>query len=70
MFSLALVFSACLATQPSSCREVILPVDGFATSMQCMMGAQGVLAQWQAYNPTLTVGSYRCVEASRVPRGA
>jgi hypothetical protein len=70
MFPLALVFTACLATEPSSCREVVLPVDGFSTSMQCLMGAQPVLAQWQAYNPSLMVRDFRCMEASRLPRGA
>jgi hypothetical protein len=56
---LELAFTVCLLASPDHCeRRSLLFVD--VSPMQCMMGAQSVLAPWSEQNPRWQIDSYRC----------
>lgn len=54
-----LLFVACLATDPTHCRERSLVFTN-VTPMQCLMGAQPELAKWSVNNPNSRIRSWRC----------
>lgn len=53
------LFVACLATDPTQCRERSL-VFSDVTPMQCLAGAQPELARWVSTHPNERVRSWRC----------
>jgi len=55
----ALVFIACLAASPDTCQSHRVPLAE-ATPWVCLMGAQGMLAQWAVANPGWRVVRWRC----------
>jgi hypothetical protein len=56
---LELAFTVCLLASPEHCEgRSLLFVD--VSPMQCMMGAQTVLAPWSEENPGWQIDSYRC----------
>lgn len=54
-----LLFVACLYTEPDKCRERSLVFTGI-TPMQCMMGAQPILAEWVETHPHAQIRSWHC----------
>lgn len=54
---LELAFTVCMISSPSSCEErSLLFVD--VSPMQCILGAQTVLAPWSRDHPGWTIDSY------------
>jgi hypothetical protein len=54
-----LLFTACLASEPSQCEQRSLLFTDI-TPMTCMMGAQPELAKWQMTHPTFQVQKWQC----------
>ncbi len=54
-----LLFIACLANDPTQCRERSLLFTG-VTPAQCLMGAQPELAKWVNTHPGDRIKSWRC----------
>jgi hypothetical protein len=56
---LELAFTVCLLTTPDHCEDrSLLFVD--VSPMQCMIGAQLVLAPWSDANPRWRIDRYTC----------
>lgn len=55
---LELAFTVCLLTSPESCEERSLLFTD-VSRMQCMLGAQAVLAPWSEEHPRWRIESYR-----------
>ena len=56
-----LVLSVCLLSTPVDCREEHLSVSLETTApMQCMIGAQPVIAEWSVSHPKYRVAKWRC----------
>jgi len=55
-----LYFLACLAAEPTKCREHHLSYAENVTPMQCMTGSQAELAKWATSNPKWTVKRWGC----------
>ena len=64
-----LLFVACVAAEPSDCRERSLLFTDISP-MVCMMGAQPELAKWSAQNPEFTIRKWRCQAVSFTERDA
>ncbi|WP_152474165.1 hypothetical protein [Roseovarius sp. THAF9] len=54
-----LLFIACMANDPTQCRERSLIFTN-VTPMQCLMGAQPELAKWVVSHPNSRIRSWRC----------
>jgi hypothetical protein len=59
-----LVFVACLSAAPAQCEERHFSYDDVSL-MGCMMGAQGVLAEWKASQPAWRIAKWSCQMAGR-----
>ena len=57
---IALVFVACMQTQPNVCQEQNLLFAEAMSPMTCLMQAQPRLAEWANTHPGWRVGSWRC----------
>ena len=56
-----LVLTICLLAAPSDCHDEHLSVSMEQTTpMQCMIGAQSVIAEWLASRPKWKVTKWRC----------
>jgi hypothetical protein len=55
-----IVFVACLVVAPERCEERVLPDYESATTLQCMMSAHAVIAEWTRSHPHLKVAQWRC----------
>jgi hypothetical protein len=55
-----LAFVICLRVAPEVCEERALPPLVEATGMQCMMGAQPMLARWSERHPGFRIASWTC----------
>lgn len=54
-----LAFTVCMLMNPAECEDrSLLFVE--VTPMQCMIGAQSVLAPWSSEHPRWRIESYRC----------
>lgn len=62
-----LLFVACLAGSPEECRERSL-IFSDITPMQCLMGAQPVLAKWVETHPNERIRTWRCRTVSFAER--
>jgi hypothetical protein len=64
MIELALI--ACLAAEPTKCKDVGLIFDSEAvTPMQCLMGAQPEIAKWVEAHPRWQVKRWSCRPAGK-----
>lgn len=57
---IALVFVACMQSDPNVCREQNLLFAEEMTPMACLMHAQPRLAEWIETHPGWRIGSWRC----------
>jgi hypothetical protein len=55
-----LVITACIVAQPATCRDQRVLIEAEATPMQCMMGAQPMIANWKAQHPEWFVQRWKC----------
>lgn len=57
-----LILSICLVASPVTCREEALSmsIEQVALPMQCMIGAQPLIAQWSETHPKWKVTKWRC----------
>ncbi|MEQ1577009.1 MAG: hypothetical protein ABL894_05085 [Hyphomicrobium sp.] len=64
-----LVVSVCLLDDPSRCKDVSLvnAEDGM-TSMQCMMQAPPVTAEWIVEHPKWQLKSWTCRRAGQIAK--
>lgn len=58
---LTIVISACLISDPASCKDYKLPVDGDMDTVQCSLLAPPFLANWQESHPDWAVKRWKCV---------
>ncbi|MFD1914483.1 hypothetical protein [Halodurantibacterium flavum] len=58
-----LIFVACLATDPSNCREHTHMHMPGVTVQSCMMQAQPQLAQWVSEHPSMIVTRWSCASS-------
>jgi hypothetical protein len=67
MLELALV--ACLADDPTRCKDVALIFSEEAvTPMQCLIGAQPQIAKWSEGHPRWVVKKWACRPAGRIAK--
>ena len=57
---LAIIVSACLATDPASCRDYSIPLDASVDPTQCVMHAPPFIAKWGEEHPHLVVTKFAC----------
>ncbi|MEJ1160830.1 hypothetical protein [Prosthecomicrobium sp. N25] len=56
-----LILAVCLLTSPENCREERLTISMEETApMQCMIGAQTIIAEWSQTHPKWKVARWRC----------
>lgn len=61
-----LVLAICMLASPGECREERLSISMEETApMQCMIGAQPVIAEWAQTHPKWKVERWRCGVAGR-----
>ena len=61
-----LVLAICMLSSPDTCREERLSVAMEETApMQCMIGAQAIIAEWTTTHPKWKVEKWRCGPAGR-----
>ena len=61
-----LVLAICMLTAPGECREERLSISMEDTApMQCMIGAQPIIAEWAQTHPKWKVERWRCGVAGR-----
>ncbi len=65
-----IVFAACLLSAPDSCSEEYLRApDTMITSTACLMGAPGLLIEWEHQHPDRKPRmDFRCVPESKLQR--
>ena len=65
-----LILAICMLNTPSTCREERVAVSTEATApMQCMIGAQPIIAEWTQNHPKWKVERWRCGVAGRASVG-
>ncbi len=57
---LTIIISACLITDPSSCKDYRMPVEGDMDTVQCSMLAPPFLANWQQAHPQMAIKRWKC----------
>jgi len=57
---LAIVISACLAQDPSSCKDYRIPLSEAVDSNNCMLYALPHLAKWAEDHPGLVIAKFVC----------
>lgn len=58
---IVLVLRVCLLADPTVCLQVDVPTDANSVvACQLGIGAQGLMAQWQASHPKWTVDRWEC----------
>lgn len=63
---LELVIVACSVLHGAQCREITLTYSTESvTPLQCLMGAQPVIAEWVWSHPNWTVSKWSCRPAGR-----
>jgi hypothetical protein len=61
-----LLLTICLLADPGQCREESLSVSIEETApMQCMIGAQALIAEWSVTHPKWKIERWRCRPAGR-----
>ena len=65
-----IVFAACLIATPETCSEEYLRVpDTIVTSTACLIGAPGLLIEWEKEHPGRRARmDFRCVPESKLQR--
>lgn len=61
---LAIIVSACLANDPSSCKDYRIPLDADIDATRCMMYAAPHIAKWAEDHPGLVISKYQCRPAN------
>jgi hypothetical protein len=61
-----LILAVCMLSSPADCREERVSISMEPTApMQCMIGAQPVIAEWAQTHPKWKVERWRCGVAGR-----
>lgn len=65
-----IVFAACLIASPDSCSEEhVRAPDSMVTSTACLIGAPGILIEWEKAHPDRRARmDFRCVPEGRLER--
>ena len=61
---LAIIVSACLAGDPTSCKDYRIPLDASVDPSKCMMHAPPHIAKWADEHPNLVIAKFQCRPAS------
>lgn len=61
---LAIVLSACLANDPSVCRDFKVPLNDGIDPSKCAMYAPPYFAQWSSRHPGWQIKRWRCTAIS------
>lgn len=57
---LAVILSACLASDPAVCRDFKIPLSVQVDPGRCLMDAPPYFAQWATEHPMWTIKRWRC----------
>ena len=61
---LAIIVSACLANNPTSCKDYHIPLDESIDQTSCVMHAPPYIAKWGDDHPHLVITKFRCRPAN------
>ncbi|PPD00138.1 MAG: hypothetical protein CTY31_08585 [Hyphomicrobium sp.] len=61
---LAIILSACLANDPSVCRDYKIPLSSDVDVTNCAMSAPPHFAKWTEEHPGWNITKWRCTAAS------
>lgn len=61
---LAIIVSACLVSDPGSCKDYRIPLDSSIDPNRCVMFAPPHIAKWAAEHPNLVITKFICRPAS------
>ena len=61
---LAIIISACLAGDPSVCKDYRVPLDESVDPSSCMMNAPPHIARWAEQHPGLVIAKFQCRPAN------
>lgn len=61
---LTIIISACLISDPNSCKDYRLPVEGGMDAVQCSLMAPPYLATWMESHPELAIKKWKCQPAA------
>lgn len=61
---LAIILSACMATDPSICKDYKIPLSTDVDMTRCAIDAPPHFAQWTAEHPGWTIMRWRCAPAT------
>lgn len=61
---LAIIISACLVSDPTSCKDYRVPLDESVDASKCMMNAPPHIARWAAAHPGLVITKFQCRPAN------
>jgi len=64
MAMLAIVLSACLANQPTVCKDYKIPINEGIDASHCMSEAPPYFAQWNEEHPGWQIKRWRCASTS------
>ena len=65
---IALVFSACLITSPTDCREYHIPFTDGMTKGRCYMVAQTELAKWVGEHLNHSIKRFSCEDLTHMSK--
>ncbi len=57
---MTIILSACLVSDPGTCRDFRLPIDGYWNTTQCAMYAPPFFARWSNQHPGWEIKRWRC----------
>ena len=60
----AIIISACLASDPATCKDYRVPLDASVDPTNCMMHAPPHIAKWSTDHPGLVITRFTCRPAS------
>lgn len=57
---IAIIISACLASNPGSCKDYRIPLDEGIDANSCLLAAPPHLARWAEQHPGLVISRFSC----------
>ncbi|MGE0024049.1 MAG: hypothetical protein AB7S70_10515 [Hyphomicrobium sp.] len=61
---LSIILSACLISDPHSCKDFKIPLDVSMDARQCTMAAPPYFAQWAEEHPNWQIKRWKCQASS------
>lgn len=61
---IAIIVSACLANDPTACKDYRIPLDSSIDPTKCVMHAPPHIAKWGEEHPNLVITKFQCRPAN------